>query len=86
LLTEHKTFGEEVKSITASWLKDYVDAMSKLLVPTTGAEGGQSSSGFAQFFQGFFGSQSGASNSGQAIATQQTPSGTLLGSAATRRT
>jgi hypothetical protein len=69
LLTEHKTFGEEVKSIVNSWLKDYVDAMSKVLVPTTGAAGGgQSTSGFAQFFQGFFG---GGAASSQTQSTTQ---------------
>lgn len=33
LLTEHKTFGEEIKSIVNSWVKEYVDPMSKMLVP-----------------------------------------------------
>jgi len=109
MLTEHKTFGEEVKAILASMVKDYVDAMSKMLFSNAQPNSGS-------FFQQLFGAISPQNSSatgtfstsvskfqqavdafsrlgetgrtggggilpltgGQALATQQTPSGTAL--------
>lgn len=62
ILTEHKSFGEEMKSILNSWVKDYIDAMSKMMFPTN-AGTAPSSNPFAQFFSGFFGADSSQSGS-----------------------
>jgi hypothetical protein len=58
ILTEHKTFAQELKSVLDGMLKDYIASMSKLIFPTNQGLG-PSTNPFAQFFSGFFGVDSG---------------------------
>jgi hypothetical protein len=82
ILTEHKTFAQEIKSVMDSMLKDYIAGMSKAMFPQNAGQTG-STNGFAQFFQGFFGGVSGSSAQTQNADTQLQNAGMKLESVAT---